>query len=46
MAQVQSIRIGTEFIRLEALLKFAGLVHTGGEAKAVIQEGLVKVCLL
>ena len=43
MAQVQSIRIGTEFIRLEALLKFAGLVPTGGEAKAVIQEGLVKV---
>lgn len=39
----QRIEITTEFIRLQDLLKFAGLVPTGGEAKAVIQEGLVKV---
>ena len=41
--EAQGIRIQTEFIRLEALLKFTGLVPTGGEAKTAIQEGLVKV---
>ncbi len=39
----QRIVIQTEFIRLQDLLKFAGLVPTGGEAKAAVQEGLVKV---
>lgn len=38
-----NIQITTEFIRLDALLKFAALVGTGGEAKYVIVEGLVKV---
>ena len=37
------IKITTEFIKLFALLKFAALVGTGGEAKFVIAEGLVKV---
>ena len=37
------IEITTEFIKLDALLKFAALVGTGGEAKYVIAEGLVKV---
>ena len=41
--EAQGIKIQTEFIRLEALLKFTGLVPTGGEAKYAIQEGLVKV---
>ena len=41
--EVQGIPIRTEFIRLQDLLKYAGMVPTGGEAKAVIQEGLVKV---
>ena len=35
--------IGTEFIKLEAALKYANAVVTGGEAKALIQEGQVKV---
>ena len=39
----QGIVIQTPFIRLQDLLKFAGLIPTGGEAKAAIQEGLVKV---
>ena len=39
----QGIVIQTPFIRLQDLLKFAGLVPTGGEAKAAVQEGLVKV---
>ena len=37
------IRIDTEFIRLDALLKYAGLVQTGGEAKLRIQAGEVLV---
>ena len=37
------IKITTEFIKLDALLKFAALVGTGGEAKFVVAEGLVKV---
>lgn len=37
------VRIDTEFIRLDALLKLAGLVLTGGEAKLRIQGGEVKV---
>ena len=39
----QNVVIGTEFIKLEAALKFANIVPSGGIAKAVIQNGLVKV---
>lgn len=39
----EHIKINTEFIKLEALLKFAGTVETGGEAKLAIQDGEVKV---
>ncbi len=35
--------ITTEFIKLDALLKYAGLCATGGEAKLVIAEGEVLV---
>lgn len=35
------IPISTEFIKLEAFLKFAGAVETGGEAKNCIQNGQV-----
>ena len=41
--QEEKIKIATEFIKLESLLKFAGIMETGGEAKVVIQEGEVKV---
>lgn len=37
------IKIKTPFIKLDQLLKFSGLCSTGGEAKEVIFEGLVKV---
>lgn len=37
------VQIHTEFIKLEALLKFEGLVETGGEAKERIQAGEVGV---
>lgn len=39
----ERIKIETPFIRLDALLKFAGAVETGGEAKLVIQGGEVTV---
>lgn len=39
----ETIEINTEYIKLDALLKFAALVSTGGEAKNVIQDGLVSV---
>jgi len=37
------IKITTEFIKLQDLLKFANLVSTGGEAKIRILEGEVFV---
>jgi ribosome-associated protein len=37
------VKITTEFIRLDAALKLAHLVGSGGEAKIRIQEGEVKV---
>jgi len=37
------IPISTEFIKLEAFLKFSGAVETGGEAKNLIQDGQVLV---
>ena len=40
---MDTIRITTEFIKLQDLLKFASLVSTGGEAKIVITEGEVTV---
>lgn len=37
------VAISTEFIKLEALLKYANAVESGGMAKAVIQDGEVSV---
>ena len=42
MAQ-KTVSITTEFIKLEALLKLAHLVGTGGEAKMLIQDGQASV---
>ena len=39
----EQIKITTEFIKLDALLKFASLVGSGGEAKMLIQDGQVLV---
>ena len=41
--QTETIQIRTEFIKLQDLLKFAGAVETGGDAKLIIQEGRVAV---
>ena len=40
---MKTIGIQTEFIKLDALLKYAAAVGTGGEAKQVIADGMVKV---
>ena len=40
---MENITITTEYIKLQDLLKFANAVSTGGEAKNVIQDGLVSV---
>ncbi|MCX4370314.1 MAG: RNA-binding S4 domain-containing protein [Dysosmobacter sp.] len=42
MKKVEVI-ITTEFIKLQDLMKFAGLVETGGEAKERIQAGEASV---
>ena len=40
---MNTIEITTEYIKLQDLLKLAGLTYTGGEAKVMVQEGLVTV---
>ena len=40
---MDTIRIRDEFIKLGQAMKLAGLVEEGAEAKAVIQDGRVKV---
>lgn len=40
---MERILIHTEFIKLDSLLKLAGLAETGGEAKLLVQEGRVVV---
>ena len=37
------VNITTEFIKLDSLLKFSGLVDTGGVAKELVQNGDVSV---
>jgi len=39
----ESVAITTEYIKLEAAMKLAGLTETGGEAKEAIQGGEVTV---
>lgn len=40
---MQEIKITTEFIKLDAFLKWCGAVSLGSEAKILIQEGEVLV---
>jgi len=41
--KTEEITINTEFIKLDSLLKFAGLAETGSMAKMLVQDGKVKV---
>ena len=38
-----SVKIKTEFIKLDAFLKLCDAVQTGGHAKLVVQDGAVRV---
>lgn len=40
---METIKIRDEYIKLGQLLKLAGMVESGVDAKFVIQDGLVKV---
>ncbi|MBQ8028220.1 MAG: RNA-binding S4 domain-containing protein [Clostridia bacterium] len=39
----KEVSITTDFIRLDAALKLSGVAGTGGQAKAIILDELVKV---
>ena len=40
---METIAVKTEYIKLDALLKYAALLSSGGEAKTAVAAGLVKV---
>ena len=40
---IETIKIDSEFIKLQDLLKYCGMCETGGQAKYVIQNEEVKV---
>ncbi len=40
---METVKISTDFIKLDALLKFSGMAETGGDAKTIVQDGLVSV---
>lgn len=48
--KTEKIKITGDYIKLDSLLKFAGLTETGGIAKEIIAEGRIKyngeVCLM
>lgn len=39
----ETVKITTDFIKLDAFLKFKGIAETGGQAKQFVQDGIVKV---
>ncbi len=47
---METVTITSDFIKLDALMKFASLTASGGEAKMAIADGLVsvngEVCLM
>lgn len=40
---IEEVKIRDEFIKLDSLLKFAGVTETGGIAKEIITGGKVRV---
>ncbi len=40
---MEKVKITTEFIKLEQLLKFTGIAQSGSDAKKLIAAGIVKV---
>ncbi|MDP4109991.1 MAG: RNA-binding S4 domain-containing protein [Bacillota bacterium] len=43
MKEKITVAIETDYIKLDSLLKFAGLTATGSEAKEAVKNGLIKV---
>ena len=43
MTNTEKVLITTEFIKLDSFLMYAGLTDTGGQAKEMVLEGMVKV---
>lgn len=41
--KTEEIKINTEFIKLDSLLKFSGIAETGSMAKMFVQDGKIKV---
>ena len=41
--ETMEVTIQTEYIKLDSLLKFAGLCDTGGFVKELVQQGAVRV---
>lgn len=41
--KTEEIKINTEFIKLDSLLKFSGFAETGSMAKMLVQDGKIKV---
>ena len=40
---MEKVKISTEYIKLEQMMKLAGMVGSGSDAKMLIGEGIVKV---
>lgn len=40
---MQTVQISSEYIKLDQFLKLADCISTGGMAKALIQDGAIKV---
>ncbi len=40
---MKQVKVTTEFIKLDQLMKYADMVQSGGEAKMLIAQGLVLV---
>ena len=40
--KINEIKIHTDFIRLDAFLKFCNIAQTGGHAKIIVTDGEVK----
>ena len=40
---MEEIKLDTDYIKLDQFLKFCGIAQTGGQAKMMIADGLVKV---
>lgn len=41
--QTETVKISTEYIKLDQLLKFSGIAENGADAKDMILDGIVEV---